>query len=391
MKSSANRRSSTSTDDGGNVIRPLAFQRSDAALIRDLRSGRPDAIEQIYARYVHEVARLMVALLGPRAGLADAIAEVFERLVREARRRDPGALSPKLLRLGVRVARHKARRPPWWRLRRGVGREVERADISRVHRKLYQGLATLDDDGRVIFALHFVAGHPAQVVASAVGLSLTAVRRRLEKAQSTFDLGRHAAEVGPEIAAEQIEWLDRSDVVVRARERLLSPPAPRRVDTMVVVLIIAVAATLLTLWPSNPSPLDFRVGKETPGAVRAWLTAPAGEQLPLRFEDGGEIRLVDGARARVMRADRERGELVVERGTIHVEASGAARWIYVVGPFDLLAHGTRFEARWLPSAERLDIVVAQGEVRVSGPDLDERVVGTGESLAVHATDGVLPP
>lgn len=372
-------------------MRPLAFQRSDAALVRDLRNRRPDATEQLYARYAREVAKLMVALLGPQARLADAIAEVFEHLVREARRRDPGALSPKLLRLGVRVARQASRRPPWWRLRRGDRREVERADISRVHRKLYQRLGTLDDDERVIFALHIVAGRPVQEVAAAVGLSLTAVRRRIKTSKAAIELGRPTSDVGPEVAAEQAAWLKRSDVIVEARERLLSPPAPRRVDTMVVVLIIATAATLLTLWPRNPSPLDFTVGGETPGAVRAWLTAPAGEQLPLRFADGGEVRLLDGARARVLRANRERGELVVERGMIHVEASGEARWTYVVGSFDLAAHGARFEARWLPTAERLDLAVGQGEVRVTGPDLDERVVRAGETLVVHATEGVILP
>jgi len=388
MTSSATRRASTSVEHDGKILRPQAFQRSDAALVRGLRSGRHDATEQLYARYGHEVARLMVALLGPQAQLADVIAEVFDRLVREAKRRDPGALSPKLLRLGVRIARQSVHRP-WWRLRPTGRYAVERADVSRLHRKLYQGLGTLPDDERVIYALHFVAGHPVQEVASAVGLSLGAVRRRLARAQASLDLDRHARDFGPEVAAEQADWLQRGDVMVEARERLLSPSAPRRLDAMVVVLLVVVTTILLILWPRTPGPLAFEVGTETPGAPRAWLSVPPGEQLPIRFDDGGEVRLIDGARARVTTADRGHGEMVLERGTIRVEASGRARWTYVVGPFDVVGSGARFEARYRSSAQRMDLAVAQGEVRVTGPDLDEHVVRAGETFAVHATEGVI--
>ncbi|MEM1029914.1 MAG: hypothetical protein AAGN82_06170 [Myxococcota bacterium] len=394
MKSSAELLSQAVVD-GGKVLRPRAFLRPDPVLVAAVRNGEADAKEQLFARYGDDVVRLMVALTGPYARcVPDAVARVFAGAVREIERRDPGALLPLLTRTGVRVATRRAaprrRREP----------STEPSGLSRDHLELYRSLHAVSAEDRVVFALHFVLARPAHEVAAAAGLSLTSARRRLSRTQAVIALDRPARELGREVAREQADWTEQNRIVDDARERFLQPPPVRRrrdVRAFGLVAFLAVAAVAVWLRPAATA--SFTVGEAAlgmvgpgmvrPGMIREWVAAPDDGAVSITFDDGHRCELLAGARARVVRADRGEGELRLERGTLRVTPGGVARWTYTSGPFDLVAREAKFEARWTPNREALDVRVQKGQVRVTGPDGLDRLVGAGASLAVHALDGVV--
>lgn len=130
--------------------------------------------------------------LGPGAEVEDALQEVFLRFFRSAANvREPSALRSFLIGIAVRVASGELRRR---RVRRwffltadGQLPEPEPAADAAAEqareavRRLYEILDSLDDASRLAFILRHVERLELTEVASAMGVSLATVKRKLRR------------------------------------------------------------------------------------------------------------------------------------------------------------------------------------------------------------------
>ncbi|WP_433932791.1 FecR domain-containing protein [Sorangium cellulosum] len=148
-------------------------------------------------------------------------------------------------------------------------------------------------------------------------------------------------------------------------------------------LVLSAVAVVIVARPG--APMRFELGTTEPGVVGAWIAAPAGAELPIRFSDGSVLRLAPGGRARVASVGANGAEIALERGALDVAVvhRGGARWRVRVGPFQVHVIGTRFETRWDPVTERFEVALREGAITVSGPVVGEaRAVRTGERVTV---------
>ncbi|WP_437522057.1 FecR domain-containing protein [Sorangium sp. So ce726] len=228
-------------------------------------------------------------------------------------------------------------------------------------------------------------------------------------------LGRHVAELQDRMPAAR---LDRE----RGRARLLAAgpvpdtePAGRgersrresswarrrtrpgwpfavRLAALLAVVPLLVAALAVALVARPRAPMRFELGTADPGAVGAWIAAPAMAELPIRFSDGSLLRLAPGGRARVASVDADGAELSLERGALDLSVvhREGARWTVRVGPFQIHVIGTRFETRWDPVTEQLMVALHEGAITVSGPVVGEsRAVHAGERLTISPATNTL--
>ena len=147
---------------------------------------------------------------------------------------------------------------------------------------------------------------------------------------------------------------------------------PRRWPAMLAVAALAAALVALVM-------------------MRPWSSAPDGAPLAvtdqdvMRFEDGTMITLKPGARARVERRDERGATIIVEQGSLYaaVVKHSDARWSFHAGPYVVTVTGTAFDLSWTPPTLR--IVMHQGSVEVSGPDIDvPRAIVAGQSAVFPA-------
>jgi TolA-binding protein len=92
----------------------------------------------------------------------------------------------------------------------------------------------------------------------------------------------------------------------------------------------------------------------------------------LRFSDGSEISLADGARARVRSTDEHGARVTLERGEAHIYVvhGQGAHWTFDAGPFVVAVTGTAFSLAWREDSQRFDLRLENGAVIVSGPASD---------------------
>jgi TolA-binding protein len=207
---------------------------------------------------------------------------------------------------------------------------------------------------------------------------------------------RTLTSLGKRVAALQDEApearLDRE----RGRARLLRVEAggarPRR-RAAVATLLAAAALMMAALVLLRPrAPLRFELGGAGAGVVGAWIAAPPGAVMPVRFSDGSELRLLPGGRARVASVSADGADVALERGALEVSVihRQATRWTVRVGPFQVQVVGTRFEVSWDPVAERFVVALREGAITVAGPVVGEaRAVRAGERLTIAPALGTL--
>ncbi|WP_437958417.1 FecR domain-containing protein [Sorangium sp. So ce119] len=158
-----------------------------------------------------------------------------------------------------------------------------------------------------------------------------------------------------------------------------------RVAAWMAAAALVLSAVAVAIVARPGAPMRFELGTTEPGVVGAWIAAPAGAELPIRFSDGSVLRLAPGGRARVASVDANGAEIALERGALEVAVvhRGGARWRVRVGPFQVHVIGTRFETRWDPVTERFEVALREGAITVSGPVVGEaRAVRAGERVTV---------
>ena len=167
-----------------------AVELDDATLALAAASGDHDAHTAIWDRYSGLVRQILVRGLGAHADVEDRVQEVFIRFYRSRKSlRDPAALRSFLFGITLRVAATELRRRrmrSWLRLtQRGVLKEVEApaADeqARQAVRRLYQILDRVDTTSRFALVLHTIEGWDLAETATAMGISVSSVKRRLSR------------------------------------------------------------------------------------------------------------------------------------------------------------------------------------------------------------------
>jgi len=193
---------------------PLRAADSDAALVRALRAGDPHAGAMLFDRYGLHVRRVLARVLGPDPELADLLQDVFVAALASLHSlEDPAALKAWLTRVAVFMARGRIRRRARWRFLRFVPDDElpeaiapgQDADACEAMAAVYRVLRALPADERIAFALRTIDGMELTAVATACGVSLSTIKRRLSTAQRRF---RELSRREPVLK----DWLQGSEV-----------------------------------------------------------------------------------------------------------------------------------------------------------------------------------
>ncbi|MGC4063792.1 MAG: sigma-70 family RNA polymerase sigma factor [Polyangiaceae bacterium] len=187
------------TDDSpprGQVV-ALPIGRKDDDLIRGLRAGAPWAKAMLFDRFAPMVERLVRRLMGDdrHTDRADVVHDVFVGAFSSAHAlKDAAALVSWMQSVTVHTAYNtiRQRKARSW-LRILPPEELPElpvraadADAAEAHARTYRVLGRLGVDERIVFVLRFLEGMDLVEVASACGVSLATVKRRLARAEKRF-------------------------------------------------------------------------------------------------------------------------------------------------------------------------------------------------------------
>jgi RNA polymerase sigma-70 factor (ECF subfamily) len=197
------------------VLRLLPVPDQDSALVAALRARHPGAPGVLVDRYGSYVERLLVRVVGLRVEVRDLVHEVFKRALEGIHElRQPEALKGWLGSLTVFTARSWIRaqrfRRTWLsflpptQLPETAAPETE-PEVNDALRRTYEVLDRLPTDARIVFALRYMNGMGLRETAEHCNVSLSTVKRRLDRAEELF---LRDARRDP-VLREQIERGDR--------------------------------------------------------------------------------------------------------------------------------------------------------------------------------------
>ncbi|AGP34470.1 FecR domain-containing protein [Sorangium cellulosum] len=186
----------------------------------------------------------------------------------------------------------------------------------------------------------------------------------------------------------------RTRGLIRVAERTASRRALRRSPFPAVALSIAVAAAGFVAFErwQRSSPAELLSYEVEGGAASqdGSLQADAASRPKLRFSDGTEVELAEGARAHVASVTGQGARVALDRGEVraHVVHRSETQWLFDAGPFVVTVTGTAFALAWAPEDERLDLRLENGAVTVSGPPSGEPIaMRAGQWLTVRLRTG----
>lgn len=137
------------------------------------------------------------------------------------------------------------------------------------------------------------------------------------------------------------------------------------------VVVLGATAALLwilgTSWFAKPAPITYRV---VDGAVVAG--AVVGSQTTrLRFSEGSEVALSQGAEAVVDALEARGATLRVRRGRarVAIQPLAEAAWVVLAGPNSVRVTGTEFDVAWNEGERTLEVAMLEGTVEVTGEAL----------------------
>jgi RNA polymerase sigma-70 factor (ECF subfamily) len=195
MPSAAPSASPPLAPSAGAAVHALAFRGDDEALVAGLRRGHPGAAAAFHDRFASRMHGLLYRLLGPDTELEDVLHDAFVRALEALPRlRDPRALESWVMGVTVRTARtciQKRARRKWLRILppeevpETPARACEPAE-SEALRATYAVLQRLPADDRIVLVLRFVAAMTVAEIAETCEVSVSTVKRRLKRAETTY-------------------------------------------------------------------------------------------------------------------------------------------------------------------------------------------------------------
>jgi RNA polymerase sigma-70 factor (ECF subfamily) len=169
-------------------------EEDDAQLVTAVREDRSDAAARVlFDRYAALVRRILQRTLGPAREVEDQLQETFLAFFRQlGELRSDGSARAYLVSIAIRIARSELRRRRLRRILRLTpaeelvelaGNEDPNWEARRAVSRLFAILDELDTDSRLAFALRHIEEMELTDVASALGISLATVKRRLTKVE----------------------------------------------------------------------------------------------------------------------------------------------------------------------------------------------------------------
>jgi RNA polymerase sigma-70 factor (ECF subfamily) len=184
----------------------LPIPEAESALVAALKAGRREASRALFERYADDVERVLCRILGPDPEIVDLLQDVFVVALSSIDKlRNPDALRSWLTGIAVHKARKCIVRRRRWRIIQLFSpsdlpeREAisSPAEVGEALRATYAVLSCLPTDLRIVFALRHVDGMELVAIATACGVSLATVKRRLVRSQRSFtELAQEHASLG---------------------------------------------------------------------------------------------------------------------------------------------------------------------------------------------------
>jgi RNA polymerase sigma-70 factor, ECF subfamily len=177
---------------GGQVC---ALEWDDSALVAGLQERAPAAPAALFQRYGRDVQRVLGRILGVDAELPDLAQDVFLRALEGIDRiEDPSRLRGWLMSTAVYAAREtiRKRRRRWWPTLFSreqlpeVPAEPADHEAREAVRVTYLLLDNLRPEDRIAFTLHTFEGMELSDAASACGVSLATIKRRIARGRACF-------------------------------------------------------------------------------------------------------------------------------------------------------------------------------------------------------------
>jgi hypothetical protein len=140
---------------------------------------------------------------------------------------------------------------------------------------------------------------------------------------------------------------------------------------------------------ASGAPLTFAVAG-APLRSGDEIDAAGHSNAKVRFSDGTDIGLDEGARLTVAGRSPEGARLRLRGGRAHFQVVHRPRaaWTVEAGPYLIEVTGTIFDVRWSEAEQTIEVRMHSGSVRVSGPLLSERMpLRTGQRLVARPVDG----
>jgi RNA polymerase sigma-70 factor, ECF subfamily len=186
----------TKTLDETEIARrpPVALVGSESEILLGLQQGEPLAQTVFFDQHEGGVRRVLVRILGTSPDVADALQDTFLRAFSNASQvKDSAALRSWLLRVAVSVAfdQLRRRRRLRWLVFSGepptdVAVEGASAELRDALRDTYRVMDRLPHEERIAFALRHIDEMELDQIADACKVSLSTVKRRLNKAEIRF-------------------------------------------------------------------------------------------------------------------------------------------------------------------------------------------------------------
>jgi len=197
--------------------------------------------------------------------------------------------------------------------------------------------------------------------------------------------------VNDEITAQRLGALLREGSALPSPDTARDPELARLLDRVSELESPAIVRSRRWLWPALAAAALVVIGL---GAVRHFarhdlsyevrgtariedrsVSAEPGEAVEVRFSEGSRFALSPGARLRIEGSSPDGSRLSLLGGEVQASVvhRAQAHWSVAAGPFEILVVGTRFNARWDRSRQRLAVELQQGAVEVNGGGLSAPV------------------
>lgn len=219
MRARASKQRTTNPPGQTGEVRFLPVPPGDAALVNAVRAKQPGAWEVLFERYGAYVERLIVRVVGLDAEVPDLINEVFARALEGFDNlKDPLALKGWLGSIAVFTARvwirNRGSRRKWLHFFAphdlpDVPAAIAPPEVSQTLDRTYALLQGMAPDERIAFTLRFVDGMELQEIAATTGVSLSTIKRRLSRAESSFRRRASRDSLLSERLAESERWREK--------------------------------------------------------------------------------------------------------------------------------------------------------------------------------------